>query len=131
MPAGLDVALVLTKDFDLKTTAIGDPVSVRVDRDVKQKGQIVIPKGATATGRVTRLERYDNYTALGVEFPEIEAPGLLAHMTGNISGTVGVTPMPVRRAVSTRTLRRTGEGIIFMNATQLRLAHGCIIVWRT
>ena len=131
MPAGLDVALVLTKDFDLKTIAIGDPVAVRVDRDVKQKGQIVIPKGATATGRVTRLERHDNYTALGVEFPEIEAPGILALMVGNLSNTVGVLPIPLRRAVSTRTLRRPGEGIIFITATQLRLAHGCIIVWRT
>src|SRR5580700_10247060 len=80
VPAGLDIMLVIVKEVDFRTAAIGDPVLARVDHDVKRKGVVVIPKGATATGRITRLEMGENSTFLGVEFPEIEAPGILARM---------------------------------------------------
>jgi hypothetical protein len=129
LPEGLDVLLVLIKEIDLQTTAIGDPIYARVDHDVKQKGQLVIPKGATANGRVVRLEKYDNYSILGIEFSEIEAPGIRARMKGNLTSTVG--PVGPRRALSPRTPRLPGEGIIPMNATQRHLAKGCIMFWRT
>ena len=129
LPEGLDVELVLAKDVDLQTAAIGDPVYARVDHDVKQKGQLVIPKGATANGRVVRMEKYDNYSILGIEFSEIEAPGIRAHMKGSLTGTVG--PVGPRRTMGPRTPRLPGEGIIPMNATQRHLAKGCIMFWRT
>ena len=84
VPAGLEIPLILTQDFDLHKGAIGDPVHARVQADVKQKGQVVIPKGAIAVGRLTRIEKYDTYTIVGLEFPEIEAPGILAHLKGEL-----------------------------------------------
>jgi hypothetical protein len=129
LPEGLDVELVLAKEIDLQTAAIGDPVYARVDHDVKQKSQLVIPKGATANGRVVRLEKYDNYWILGIEFSEIEAPGIHARMKGTLAGTVG--PVGPRRTMGPRTPRLPGEGIIPMNASQRHLAKGCIMFWRT
>jgi hypothetical protein len=129
LPQGLDIELVLAKDIDLQKAAIGDPVYAQVSRDIKHKGQLVIPKGATANGRVVRLEKYDSYSILGIEFPEIEAPGIRARMKGNLGATVG--PVGPRRPMGPRTPRLPGEGIIPMNATQHHLAKGCIMFWRT
>jgi hypothetical protein len=89
----------------------------------------VIPKGATATGRIVRLEKYDNYSVLGVEFFEIDAPGILARMKGKLIETVG--PTRPHFALRTRTPPQPGEGIIQLTATQRRLLKGCIMFWRT
>jgi hypothetical protein len=129
LPEGLDVELVLAKDVDLQTAAIGDPLYARVNHDIKHKGQLVVPKGATANGRVVRLEKYDTYSILGIEFYEIEAPGIRARMKGSLGATVG--PVGPRRTMGPRTPRLPGEGIIPMNATQRHLAKGCIMFWRT
>ncbi len=131
LPEGLEVQLVTTKDLDLQTAAIGDPVDARVNRDVKQKGELVIPKGAKATGRIVRLEKYENYSILGVEFPEIEAPGILARMKGNLSNTIGFMPPRSHLPMRPRSPRLPGEGIIQVNATQRHLAKGCMMFWRT
>lgn len=133
LPEGLDVALVVTKEIDLRTAAVGDPVPARVDYDVKHKGHIVIPKGATATGRITRLEKYETYWILGLEFPEIEAPGIVAHMKGNLSSAAGIKAPTFPRGTTGRgrTPRLPGEGIVWMTAMQLHLSRGCIMFWRT
>jgi hypothetical protein len=131
LPEGLELDLMTTKEIDLQVAAVGDPVYARVDRDVKQKGEVVIPKGATATGRIVRLEKYDNYSVLGVEFPEVEAPGILAHMKGNLANTAGFTPIRNRGQIRLRNPPMPGEGIIPVNATQRHVPKGCIMFWRT
>ncbi len=131
VPQGLDISLVLTDEIDLHTAATGDPVRARVERDVKQKGGIVIPKGAIATGRITRLEKYENYSIIGMEFPEIDAPGIIARMKGTLDHTFGLSPIRSRYTMRSRTPLQPGEGIFTVNSSQLRLSRGCIIVWRT
>lgn len=129
LPAGLDMELVLTKEIDLQSAAIGDPVAAVVKNDVKQKGVIIVPKGATAMGHIVRLERNETYSIVGVEFPEIEAPGLLARMKGKLMETAGFTAP--RRPVRPRSALQPGEGIIAINSNLRRLARGCIMFWRT
>ena len=151
LPLGLDLELVLEKDIDLSTAAMGDPVYARLTRDLKDKMQIVVPKGATATGRIVRLEKEADHSVVGIEFPEIEAPGILAHMKGYITRTVGIPraqnrppPMSVGRGGSPigesrsedtipnlRTPQHLGEGIISVNPTVRILTHGSILFWRT
>jgi hypothetical protein len=131
VPAGLDIMLVIVKEVDFRTAAIGDPVLARVDHDVKRKGVVVIPKGATATGRITRLEMGENSTFLGVEFPEIEAPGILARMKGNLVNSIGFEPLRPRQSTRIQRPPLPGEGIIGMPATQHRIAKGCMMFWRT
>jgi len=130
-PAGMDIMLVIAKDVDFRTAAVGDPVIARVDHDVKQKGVVIIPKGATATGRITRLEQYESSTILGVEFPEIEAPGILARMKGNLVHSVGFEPLRLRPGMRMHSPALPGEGIIAMPATQHRMSKGCMMFWRT
>jgi hypothetical protein len=131
LPKGLELDLEIAQDIDLRTAAVGDPVEVRTNRDLKQKGAILIPKGATATGRITRFERYDSYSILGVEFPEIEAPGILARMKGSLDRIVGINQARARSPLHGRTPLQPGEGIFVVNATERRLPHRCIMFWRT
>jgi hypothetical protein len=132
IPEGLDVQLSLIDDIDLRKVAIGDPVHARVDRDVKKNGQLIVPKGAIASGRITRLEKYETFTVIGLEFPEIEAPGILARMKGNLQNTAGVLAVRSRYSLRGGSARQPGEGVFPVNTTQqLRLPKGCIMFWRT
>ena len=131
VPQGLDIQLALMEEIELRKMAIGDPVRARIDRDVKRNGQVVIPKGAIANGRITRVEKHETFSVIGVEFPEIEAPGILARMKGNLQSTVGISPLQSRSNFRTGRPQLPGEGVFPVNATQLRIAKGCIMLWRT
>jgi hypothetical protein len=127
LPEGLTVELSLVQEIDLRKAAVGDPVHARLDRDVKKGGEVLIPKGASAT----RLERNENYTRGGVAFPEIEAPGIVARMKGSLDRTFGVTPIVGRRALHWRTAIQPGEGTFPVGTSQFHLPKGCIMFWRT
>jgi hypothetical protein len=123
LPAGLEIDLATTQDIDLKTAAIGDPVYVRVDHEVKQKGQVIIPKGATATGHISGLEKHSNRMLLTIVFQDIEAPGMLAHMKGRLTSTSGIDPRG--------RVELPAEGTIALKTTQLQISRGCILTWGT
>jgi hypothetical protein len=133
LPEGLEVQLALTQQIDLEKAAIGDPVHARVDHDVKKNGEVVIPKGATASGRITRLEKHETYSMIGIEFPEIEAPGILARMKGRLEYTVGIRPATSsrREPIRSQTPPGAGEGVFPVDGTQLHVPKGCIMFWRT
>lgn len=129
VPEGLEVTLALTKELDLRTAAIGDQLEAHVDRDVKHKGVVVIAKGATAEGRITRIERHENVTIVGVEFLEIDAPGMIAHMKATLGRTLG--PTGPRRPYRLPLNLEPGEGLIGLDPTQNRVMKGSIMFWRT
>jgi len=109
LPEGLEVRLVLTQQIDLETAAIGDPVYARVDREVKRNSQVVIPKGALATGRITRMEKYGDFSLIGLEFPEIDAPGMVAHMKGRLDDIMGIAPLSPMSSASCAGGRRNSR----------------------
>ena len=47
-------------------------VRARLASDVKQKGRVLLTKGALVTGRVTRMEQHNDYNELGLEFDQEE-----------------------------------------------------------
>ena len=131
LPEGLEIQLALTQKVDLRKAAIGDPVPARVEHDVKRGGEVIIPKGATAAGRITRVEKYERYMIVGVEFPEIEGPGILARMKGSLEHTVGVLPVSHPYSMRGRSPQLPGEGVFPVNDNQFALPKGCIMFWRT
>ncbi len=56
IPAKLQISVALRTPIVGSKAAIGDPLEAIVSKPVKIKGEVVIPKGAVVTGRVTRLE---------------------------------------------------------------------------
>jgi hypothetical protein len=74
LPAGLLVPMVLETALDSKTSAVGDPVHARVEKDVRQHGQLLLPADAVISGRVRRLERSaaaEPYFVIGIELVEV------------------------------------------------------------
>jgi hypothetical protein len=53
LPAGTSLPLQLTTTVASDTSAVEDPVSARVTRDVEVRGEVVVPEGSTVAGRVT------------------------------------------------------------------------------
>lgn len=146
LPPGLELELTLTEPLDLPTRAVGDPVLARVARDVKAAGQVLVPKGAAARGRITFLRRQDRdggYQVVGMDFEKLE--------WGN---TEARAQMKLEEILSAgylftlsldRSLRpafgRTGRillapdirsgSIFFVRGINTRLPKGFHTVWRT
>ena len=75
IPSGLNVTLALSAQLDLAQAAVGDPVEAELRGDLKHRRRVLAPKGARALGRITRLERHEDHTVLGVTFLEMEWTG--------------------------------------------------------
>ena len=69
MTSGLALDLRLETEIDSLTAAIGDPVTARLATDVKNGGRVVVPKGALASGRVTRFQRDSRTIETPQRFP--------------------------------------------------------------
>jgi hypothetical protein len=74
---GLVVAMRLATAITDKA-AVGSLIEGTVAANVSYRGKVVVPGGATVTGRIRRLERYEDlggYFIVGLEFTEIESGG--------------------------------------------------------
>lgn len=66
---------------------MGDPISATVESDVKQKGRLLIPQGATLRGRIRQLDAHTTpreYHIVGLEFTDLEFPGRHARFFGEM-----------------------------------------------
>ena len=75
LPKDLDVSIALAKPVT-GTDLVGSPISARVLAPVRFKGRVVVREGATITGRLRRLEHYDDqggYFVVGLEFTGVES----------------------------------------------------------
>jgi hypothetical protein len=130
LPRNLEIALSLTDDIDLEAAAIGDPVKARLRDDLKVQGRLLLAKGATALGRISRLERHPNFTVLGLIFTDLDSSEghakLELQFDHAVSGaTLGTrplwTPFPAMEH----------EGLIPLPTGRKRLTRGALTVWRT
>ena len=78
------------------TAARGDQVFATLERDVKDKGRTLIPKGARVHGRLLRLEHTNNRTmefyTIGLEFSILEFGNVRARTAaavGQVAGGLG------------------------------------------
>jgi len=71
VPTGLDFQVRPKEGFDLTDRAVGDPIQVTLDHDLKSKGSVLFPKEAIVDGRITRLTRTSNVTLLGITLETI------------------------------------------------------------
>jgi hypothetical protein len=83
----LDLPNDLESDFSLMTpidpdsSAVGDLIRAKLDRDIRAPHQPVIPKGAQLVGRIARLERLDEQYALNLAVTAIEFGARRADLT--------------------------------------------------
>lgn len=86
LPAETTLELVLSSEVSLAASAVGDAVEARLHRDVKSGREVLAPKGATARGRILRLDRTSEFTVLELRFTDLEWPGGRARIHGRFEG---------------------------------------------
>jgi hypothetical protein len=92
LPAKTPFEMMLEDPIDERSTTEGSKLSFTVLRDVKKDGKALLPRGATATGHVTRILRQvyslntslKGYYAVGVQLDTIEVEGRLFRISANL-----------------------------------------------
>jgi hypothetical protein len=130
LPDGIEIILALADDVDLQKTAVGDPVHARLQSDAKTKGHVWIAKNATASGRITRIERHSDTIMVGLTFDEIESTAVHARLhlkLDRVSLSDHISPRSnyLLKPVAPR------EGIIPLVAGHTRLNRGLLMIWST
>ena len=131
LPQDLSLSVALDQEIDLKGAAAGDPIRGRLQGDVKHKGRVLLPKGAAVVGRITRLERNSDYTAFGVTFTELEAPGLHATFNLKFDRAFGSDALTQNRRFTSAPIPQPGECLIMLRPDRVRLSRGILTFWRT
>ena len=83
----------LQKTLDVKNSKIGDEIVLKVTQNIKQDGEVVVPKGAKIIGRVTEVKEKTKSSAmskLGVVFERIEGKNLNAPISATITSITNV-----------------------------------------
>ena len=130
LPRNVLLRVRLLSDFDVDQTAVGDPVQGALDRDLKVKGKVVLPKGTPILGRIVRVERSPNFTVVGVLFQEAESDQAHAALNLNFDLSEGADVLSPRGHWGTRLPIRPHEGLIPLRAGRKR-GHGTVVLWRT
>lgn len=94
LKAGTNLEAELQKTLDVKNAAVGDAVILKVRKEIKQDGEIIVPKGARLIGRVTEVREQTKNNAvskLGVIFDRIEAKNLDAPISATIVSITNVS----------------------------------------
>jgi hypothetical protein len=131
LPADLEISLSLMSDLDTHTAAVGDPVTARLENDLKQKGRVLFLKGAAAHGRITRLDRQDGYTMVGLDFSGLESEGASARLKLHLEQVAGSEFLNPEPRHTPAPAARPGEGIIPLGSGRFRLNRGILTFWRT
>jgi hypothetical protein len=134
VPEGLGLTLSLLDAVDANHAVIGDPVRARLESALKQKNHVLFPKGAMVAGRVTRIDKREQYTIIGIEFSEIESDTARARIKPAFDdlGREGVmVPRERRRGFELRFEPRPGEGIVPLRPGRFLLERGILMFWRT
>ena len=74
LPARLNIELRLTTPVRSGVNHVGDRIEAVVDREVRNKGGLLLPRGAEVVGRVRRMEHYTTpyeYWIAALEFTDV------------------------------------------------------------
>lgn len=141
LPGGLEVDLRLDTAVGPGASAVGDEVRATVVRDSKQKGRVLIPKGAVVAGRLVRLQRQSRPRSVewsvGFDFTRVEFENKYAAFHAvliarpvmlEIPGPLG-GPVP---AMSRSELPEDPRiGILYIRGEAGKLPAGARMSWRT
>ncbi|MGA8597249.1 MAG: hypothetical protein WB676_21240 [Bryobacteraceae bacterium] len=79
LPAGLRFTLALTRPIETETAAAGDTITAKLATPLAEEhNHVLVPKGATVTGRIVKMERLYGASSLivGIRLETIERGGV-------------------------------------------------------
>lgn len=90
LPAGTQIALILTQPIDSKTMHRGDTVFAEITAPVLADNQVVIPPGAFVQGKVEKLTRQGSRAEMLMQAVSVALPdGSVAQFKGPVEITSG------------------------------------------
>lgn len=140
LPAGLTLQVQLQTPIQSGRSATGDPVKALLIHDVKHDGEVVAPKGAALTGRITRLEKrkgLPDFWIVGLEFSSIEFDRCRGDLRAKLldpglgtsyRGSSGRGAQPFRWQMDSEP--RSG-GVFAVRGSSVFLRKGHTMEWRT
>jgi hypothetical protein len=131
LPPDLELTLSLLDSINAQTAAIGDPVRAQLRNDLKVKGRVLLGKGAEASGRVSRLERHENFTIMGLIFTDLESPSTHVKLDLQFDRFVGFDTLPPNRRLALAAPPMPHEALVPLRSGGVRVMRGSLIFWRT
>lgn len=140
LPADLDVDFALETPVEAGRTAVGDPIVAKVLRDVKRKGTVYVPKGASVIGRLAHMSpvksaRGDGWL-IGLDFRRVEFQNRYSFFHARMNTPMErPSPMDVRTGVIALGPAIPSldprVGILYLRGTTGKIAAGRVTSWRT
>lgn len=87
LQAGTSLEAELQKTLDVEKVKVGDQIVLKVTKDIRQNGKIVVPKGAKLIGRITEVQqktKQNSMSKLGMVFERLEGKNLDAPISATI-----------------------------------------------
>jgi hypothetical protein len=143
LPAGFKIDASVETPLSVEQTAVGDPFTMRLQKDVKRGGEILVPKGALLHGRVTLFRPQNKAPAsyvVGVRVGEIEfsgAKGKVNLVLEHVGAMNALTSFPFGSAWSQSTIRiepstiATIGNVFFVKGPNFGLNRGVRMIWRS
>jgi predicted Ser/Thr protein kinase len=159
LPAGLRLPLRLTTQIESDTARVGTLVEAELTRDVRFGDDSLLPEGAVLSGRIRRLEFYEEgpgHYVVGIEFRELtfdsgRKRAAVSLSLERIANTMGVQQAPPTRTIRSQvdagignasTITRTtvetytgldmpGVSVFYVRGGKFRLEPGLPMTWMT
>jgi hypothetical protein len=132
IPAGLALEIQLETPIEVGGAAIGDPLAATVTHEVKRSGEVVVPKGAHLTGRITHIQRreyrFTSYLVIGLRFTSLEFENRRSDFAGTLEMVLGPASYSV---LAVDQANFPGEGALAIKGAPLKILGGLRMVWRT
>jgi len=129
LPKNAGITLKLVGEIDTNKVAVGDPVKATVASDVKEKGKVVLAKGVAVSGHIIRVERYQDFTVLGLMFEEAESETAHVRLDLSFERAMGADVLPSARW-GTSSPARPHEGLVPLRPGHLHVTGGVVMYWR-
>ena len=136
LPAGLNLRVELDTPVIEGKSAVGDPVTAILKKDLKLGTGLVAPKGAFMHGRIIALRRQDVQQpgwVVGFDFFEMEWENTRANLRAKLIAIPTVqcaaSGSNILRAAIAQAARETGS--FFVPGQRLSVRRGFPMEWRT
>jgi len=152
LPGGLSIPLRIETAIDPASAGIGDEILATVEKDVRDKQRLWLPRGSVVRGRIRRLAYRDQgsgYELVGLEFTEAEVAGdrfdfvvrlETAEPAAGIRTTFGARELTqtagkpgIVESQVTEFFEREmpGVGYLYLTAAPYRVPGGLHMIWKT
>ncbi len=132
LPPGLWFEIQFVEPLNSTTVHVGDLIAATLASDIKQKGQVLFPKGSPVEMRLVRLQRRQEYISLEIAVGEVtsgtSSARLIAVPDAGVRGRGGSPP---GRPNVVGDPLRPGIGSIYVRGERLVLRKGFRSAWVT